>query len=102
MSEANGSGRRFTVRCSEAVAKDLRHLQETASPSERKRIAAAFRTILNQLRTDPNRLGEPLYRLAQMRMQVRTVAVAPLAITFAVCEDRPLVFIKSGSKLDSP
>lgn len=102
MSLANGNGRRFIVDCSEVVAKELRQLQEMASPSERKKIAAAFRTILHKLQTDPNQVGEPLYRLAEMHMQVRIVIIAPLVITFGVVEDKPYVFIKSGSTLNPP
>jgi hypothetical protein len=100
MSEGNGSARRrFEVHCSGTVAKRLRRLQEAASPTERKQIAVAFETIVQKLKSDPNQVGEPFYRLAELRLQVRTVVLGPLAITFAVSEDRPLVFIKSGSKL---
>jgi hypothetical protein len=34
-------------------------------------------------------------------MEVRAVALAPIGIHFAVCEDRPLVFIK-GVMLMAP
>jgi hypothetical protein len=102
MSETNGSGRRFQVHCSGTVAKRLRRLQEEASPSERKAIAAAFERIVQQLKAAANRVGEPLYRLPKLRLQVRTIVLGPLAITFAVSEDRPLVFIKTGSKLGGP
>jgi hypothetical protein len=67
--------------------------------SHRKQIAAAFRSILRKSELIQTDLASAL-PIGAMRMQVRTVVVAPLAITFAVCEDIPLVFIKSGSKLD--
>ncbi len=55
---------------------------------------AAFRHIYLRLQQDPNAFGEPLYRLPALRMQVRTVAVRPLVVDFAICEDRLIVFIK--------
>ncbi|HEY7159073.1 MAG TPA: hypothetical protein VH575_34335 [Gemmataceae bacterium] len=57
---------------------------------------AALRHIYQGLQRDPTILGEPLYRLPAMHMMVRTVVVRPLALDFAICEDRPLVFIKGA------
>jgi len=37
--------------------------------------------------------GEPLFRLPALRMRVRQVAIRPLYINYAVCEDHPLVFL---------
>jgi hypothetical protein len=84
------------------VAKALYRLQQEASPTERKRIANAFRKIVEKLQLDPHLVGEPLYRLPSLRMQVRTAVFPPLAIMYAVCEDRPLVFIKKGRLLAAP
>jgi hypothetical protein len=47
-------------------------------------------------------LGEPLYRLPVLRMQVRSVAIRPLSVAFAVCEDRPLVYINAVKLLAAP
>jgi hypothetical protein len=95
----SGNGQRYEVHCSGAVAKSIRRLQESASPAQRKRIALAFRGIVERLRVAADQLGEPLYRLPTLRMQVRTVVVPPLAVVFGVCEDRPLVFIRRGRLL---
>ena len=54
----------------------------------------AFRQVVRQLRQNPTQFGEPLYRLPALRMQVYTAVVRPLAIDFAVCTDRPMVFLK--------
>jgi hypothetical protein len=54
---------------------------------------AALREIADKLETDPNQAGEPLYRLPVLRMRVRCIAIRPVAIDFAVCEDRPIVYI---------
>jgi hypothetical protein len=44
-------------------------------------------------------VGEPIYRLPALRMQVRTIVVRPLVVDFVVCEDQPLVFLKVVSLL---
>ncbi len=64
-------------------------------------MSAALRRIVEHLESNPQALGEPLYRLPELRMQVRLVLVSPVSVHFAVCEDRPLVFIK-GVMLMSP
>jgi hypothetical protein len=50
------------------------------------------------LELNPGHVGEPIYRLPSLRMQIRTVVARPLVADFAVREDRPLMFIK-GVKL---
>jgi hypothetical protein len=58
----------------------------------------ALKSITERLETDPTVLGEPAYRLAGLRLQVRTCVVRPLVVDFAVHEEQPVVFIK-GVKL---
>ena len=99
MAEPVNGGQRFEVHCSVAVAKEFHELQRRASPQRRKRIAAAFQEIVRRLQENPNKFGERLYRLPNLRMQVRTGVVGPLGVIFGVCEDRPLVFIQSGKLL---
>jgi hypothetical protein len=60
----------------------------------------AARTVHERLSRDPMDFGEPLYRLPSLRMQVRCAAIRPLYVDFAICEDRPLLFIKSVKLLD--
>jgi len=43
-----------------------------------------------------------LYRLPILRMQVRACVVRPLAVDFAVCEDRPVVIINGVTLLTDP
>jgi hypothetical protein len=59
----------------------------------------AMRIIFHRLASDPKELGEPLYRLTNLRLQVRQVAVRPLVVDFAVHDDYPLVFIKTVALL---
>jgi hypothetical protein len=93
------AGQRYEVHCSGAVAQRIYRAHASASPEEKARIAAAFEEIIERLEADPYEVGEPLYRLAALRMQVRTVVVRPVSIDFGICEDRPIVFIKTGTVL---
>ena len=65
-------------------------------------MVAAYRDAVEQLRKRPARFGEPLYRLPALRMEVRHAVLRPIAVQFGVCEDRPLVFIKSVTLLSLP
>lgn len=96
MADASNGARRYEVICSGANAEALRQLQRRASRTGRgKAVSSAFRQIVQGLQRDAERIGEELYRLRAIRVQVRTVVVQPVAVDFAVWEDRPLVFIKS-------
>jgi hypothetical protein len=72
------------------------------SKAEAGAFLSAFRQIVDELVHNPSRFGEALYRLPAMRMQVRCGVIRPLVVDFAVCEDRPVVFIKGGTLLDPP
>jgi hypothetical protein len=90
---ANGG---YEVHNSAALAQAFVRLQQQATDEGRgEALLQAGRAIYDRLHTDPTACGEPLYRLAALRMQVRCVVVRPLCVDFAVCEDRPMVFIKS-------
>lgn len=86
---------RYEVHASGVILKALRDIQRRAKRQGRgEKVLAALRQIHQRLEEDPNTVGEPLYRLPGLRMQVRTCVVLPLLVDFAVCEDRPLVFLK--------
>ncbi len=55
----------------------------------------AFRGLVKRLERDPFQVGEPTYRLPELRMLVCAGVVCPLLVHFAIAEDRPLVFIKA-------
>jgi hypothetical protein len=99
MASPGNGARRFEVHCSGAINATIRQAHRQAWRQGRGRaVTRALRQILHRLEQDPYQTGEPAYRLPGLRMQVRTVIVRPLVVDFAVCEDRPLVFIK-GVKL---
>ena len=85
----------YQVRCSQVVAESLRQLQRRASRAGYgELVLEAFRLVVERLKADPSELGEPLYRLPVLRMQVRLGIVPPLVVDFAVSEDHPLVIIR--------
>ena len=85
----------FQIEISGAIAATIRQLQRQASREGRGlEFLRALRRVAHRLHRDPNRFGEPLYRLPGMHMQVRCAAIIPLSVNFAVYEDRPLVYIQ--------
>jgi hypothetical protein len=96
MSEQRGGSGPYAVHGSGVINAALRRIQRQAEREGRGAEAlAAPRQIHRRLQENPLAVGEPLYRLAGLRMQVRACIVRPLGVSFAVCEDRPLVFLKS-------
>jgi hypothetical protein len=91
-------GPTYQVHGSGVIAQALREIQRRAKREGRGEKVAALRQIYQRLEENPMALGEPLYRLSGLRMQVRTCVVRPVLVDFAVCEDHPLVFLK-GVKL---
>ena len=93
----------YEVHNSGLIAEDFLQLQQEATQQGRgEDLLRATRAVYERLRLDPNEFGEPLYRLAVLRMWVRCAVIRPLSIDFAVCEDRPLVFIKAVRLLAAP
>ena len=100
MSFASNGSDRFRVDSSAAVLRELDRLQRRATHrGQGKSCKAAFRRILRALRDRPLTLGEPLYYLKTMHVEVRAVLVAPLLIEFAVSREHQIVWIKTGKPL---
>ncbi len=55
---------------------------------------AAYREIVRRLQRDPLVFGEELYALPALQLKVRTAAVHPIVVDYAVHEQRKLVFIQ--------
>jgi hypothetical protein len=92
----SGHGDRlFQLGISATIAEAIRQLQRQASREDRgEEFLRAIRTTVERLRNDPMEFGEPLYYLPNLRLHVRTGAVRPLCVEFAVSEDRQQVFLK--------
>jgi hypothetical protein len=98
----NGAGR-FHVDCSGAVIAEIRRIHRLAWNQGRGiELTRAFRQVIEALEIRPFNIGEEAYRLPGLRMQIRTVIVRPLVVDFAICEDRPLVFLKGVKLLSAP
>jgi hypothetical protein len=86
----------YRVVISQAIAEEVARLQHRASQEGRgEQFLLALQTISDALIHRPRELGEPLYQLNALRLNVRHVAIHPIVIHFAVHKDRPLVFIKA-------
>ncbi len=103
MPRSDDAGSRYELHSSAAIIRAFERLQLKATRTGRgNEFLAALRQIRQRLRQAPLSFGEPLYRLAALRLRVRSAVVSPVSIHFAVHEDRPLVFITAVSLLSKP
>jgi hypothetical protein len=103
MSELPNGARSYEIHGSAIVLDALRQAQRRSAREGRgPQVLTALRLLRRRLQQDPFKLGEPLYRLTALRVQVRTVVISPLVVDFGVCDDRPLVFIKGVTLLSKP
>jgi hypothetical protein len=99
MSEPEDPSPPYQVDASKLVRRIIVELHRQAVEQGRgQSFVAAYKQIIERLRHDPRGFGEPDYRLASLRLLVRTCVVRPLVVHFAVHEEQPVVFIK-GAKL---
>jgi len=95
MAGPNNHARRYTVHVSGVIAAKLRQILRRAKREGRgDRVLTAITQVQDRLKRDPQHLGEPLYRLSALRLDVRTSIIRPLVVDFAVQEENALVFIK--------
>jgi hypothetical protein len=95
VNHTEGNGTAYKVLANAAVRQALRDLQVRAVEAGiGASVLAAMKAMYNWLRHDPLALGEPLYHLYQLNMQVRVAVIPPLRIHYAVHQAEPLVFIK--------
>jgi hypothetical protein len=91
----NGQSGTFVVSMSSQTAVILKRFHDGAMKQGRGGLfLAAFRFIVQRLRTDPLVFGEELYRLPALKLIVRQAVVSPLVVDYAVDDERPLVFIR--------
>ena len=94
MPGAEANGGRFHVHASGLIVQTLKRIQRQASLQGRgPEVLSAIRELHRRLTHDPFGFGEALYHLPALRMEVRSGIVGPLGVFFAICEDRPLVFV---------
>ena len=94
MSAPNGSSGRYRVIYSEYVRTALKDLLKRAkAKGVADAVLSALKKIDAELHTHPSVFGEPTYDLHEMHLQARTAVVTPLAVYYAVDEERRLVYI---------
>jgi hypothetical protein len=103
MPDPTQGGQGYEVHGSQKIVEDFRRVQRQAAAEGRgEQALSAVKRIYRQLQQHPTDAGEPAYRLPGLRMQVRTIVIRPLVVDYAVCEDRPIVFIKGVKLLPAP
>lgn len=85
----------FVVTTSEAVGAQFAALrQEAADLGMEQKFLEAGRQVYARLQHDPRSFGEPQYRLGGLHLMIYKAAVAPLVVSYAVHNERSLVFIR--------
>jgi len=74
--------------------------KEEALAGRGETLLSAFRQILDRLKREPLRFGEPLYRLPALELSIRQGSIRPLLVNYAVHFTQPLVFVRSIKLLD--
>src|SRR5437867_5986420 len=95
----NGTGR-YSVVCSGAIKEAVRQLHRLAAQQGRaEAVVKALGEISYRLIHDPLQAGEPTFPLAALQLKLRTIVIRPVAVDFAVHDERPFVFIRSVTLL---
>jgi hypothetical protein len=91
----NGRRSPFEVTASEAIKQAIRDLHvKAAQRGHGKQFLNALRRIHDGLRNDPNNFGDPLFRLASLKLLVFHVVVWRVVVHYGVHEEKPLVVLR--------
>jgi hypothetical protein len=103
MPRDSGNGSGHAVEWPKLVMTHIRFLSSIAFRQGRAReLLTALKRAYTELQLHPHELGEPLYRLPGMRLEVRCVVFRPLLIEYAVFDELPLVVVKGVQLLGMP
>lgn len=95
MADGNGHQAEFNVEFTGPARSELRALARRAVYARQgPSVAEALRQLLDRLTHDPKELGEPMYYLRSMKMQVRRAGRGPIYIEYGVHTDRPIVIVR--------
>jgi len=89
------NGPRYKVAFTGLASEQLKAVVRRAESYDKPALFAdAIRLLLEQLVSKPNEVGEPMYRLQSMKMDVRRVALAPVYLEYGVHRTEPLVIVR--------
>ncbi|HEY2786225.1 MAG TPA: hypothetical protein VGJ05_14760 [Fimbriiglobus sp.] len=95
MPESNGTPLRFSVGLTGLAREQLRLVgRQGIYNGTIEAVRDAYRQIFSRLQNNPRELGEPLYELRKMKVQVRRVGLNPLYVEFGVHNQNPIVIIR--------
>jgi hypothetical protein len=98
-SQGNGQPGFYEVRLSEQTANGIKQQYMLALElGKGQQFLDALRIIRERLRTNPQQLGEPLFRLPVLKLLVFHGIVNPVVFDYGIHQERPLVFLR-GVKL---
>jgi hypothetical protein len=96
----SGNGHFFEVRSSRYVLDGLKRIRDEEIENGRgERFLEVLRAIHDRLRKDPTSFGEPLYRLAALKLVVYVGILSPLVVQFAIHEEKPLVLLRGVHRM---
>ncbi len=97
------NGPRYKVAFTGLASEQLKAAVRRAESYERlAEFASAIRSLLGQLVVNPTEIGEPMYRLHAMKMNLRRVALAPVYLEYGVHITEPLVIVRRVVGMASP
>ncbi len=86
----------YQVKLSEQIKDAIRKdYHQAVQQGRAQQFLASLRSIYNRLQRDPKDFGETLFHLPALRLVVFQAIVAPIAVIYALHEDKPLVFFKA-------
>jgi hypothetical protein len=101
--EGNGQSRPYKVEIAKKRLETVKELHRHAAKSGRgKEFLAALRQIYSQLCSNPREFCEPLYRLPALNLMVYQASVNPLVVSYAVHEEKHLVFVTAVRMFQYP
>jgi hypothetical protein len=94
-SQGNGQPRTYKVSMSEQNRDLVKQKQREATQAGNgEQFLAAWRIIVERLRTDPLSFGDLLYHLPALKLLVYRAVVASVVVEYAVHDEKPVVFIR--------
>lgn len=99
MSDAGG----FQVAYSATLREHIKNLVVTAKERDVRlasNLLTALQVLDGKMRSAPYELGEPRFSYPHLHLNARVAVQAPLAVSFAVHEDKPIVFVQTVQLLE--